>query len=446
MTSRQEGDTHERDFFMHIGRHQCATIEKPTLANVTIKPYQANYDTFLSSFDFLNILIIYYLNYIRDRMASPLHVAQIMGPMVGGGLESTILNHYRFLDHSQVQFDFIIQDDSTYIPINEINKYGGRIYTIPSYKHLASYMKELQAFYRKLKPDIVHSNMNSLSVFPLMAAKTAGIPIRIAHSHSTANNREIKRTIIKNTLRPLSRIYPTHLAACGPHAAKWLFGEKAVLQGRVHYINNAIELQKFQFSSQKRLELRHSIGLEEEFVVGQIGRFTSQKNQLFSIDVFRALLQYLPNAKLVFLGTGETLEDCKKKVHDYGINRSVLFLGLRQDVADWYSAFDTLLFPSLYEGLGMVAIEAQASGLPVLASDQVPQEAFVIKELISTAPLNESPQHWAQLLAQESRTRDYNRSMFSTAKLVQAGYDIQASATSLQKWYKDISVSQLSEH
>lgn len=206
----------------------------------------------------------------------PIHVAQIMGRMMGGGVEATIMNHYRFLDHEQVQFDFIVQDDSDNIPVKDISKAGGRIYTVPSYKNLPRYIASCEKLFSRIHPDIVHSNMNALSVFPLQAAKRAGIPIRIAHSHSTDNPNEFVKTAAKTFLRPFSRVYPTHLVACGFLSAEWLFGKKTVHDGDVHYIRNAIDLQRFVFTDTKRDELRKSINVSKnQFVIGQIGRFST---------------------------------------------------------------------------------------------------------------------------------------------------------------------------
>ncbi|PLS23808.1 glycosyltransferase, partial [Bifidobacterium imperatoris] len=147
-------------------------------------------------------------------MNVPIRVAQVVGRMMGGGVEATVMNHYRHVDHDRVQFDFIVQDDSTVVPAEEIESLGGRVFEIPSYKRLPAYMKACERLFRELRPSIVHSHMNSLSVFPLKAAKDADVPVRIAHSHSTSNPREYAKTAMKMVLRPFSRVYPTHYAAC----------------------------------------------------------------------------------------------------------------------------------------------------------------------------------------------------------------------------------------
>lgn len=372
-------------------------------------------------------------------MQKPIQVAQIMGRMMGGGLEATIMNHYRFLNHDEVQFDFIVQEDSDHVPSKEILDAGGRIYTVPSYKNLPNYIKTCKHLFTEIRPDIVHSNMNALSVFPLRAAKEAGIPIRIAHSHSTDNPNELIKTTAKALLRPFSKMYPTHLAACGTLSAQWLFGKAAMRSGDIHYIHNAIDLQRFVFNQDKRHALRSALGISEnQFLIGQIGRFSTQKNQSFSIDIMQRLIQIDPNATLVFLGIGDTMEDIKKKVVKLGLQSHIRFMGLRNDANAWYSAFDALLFPSLYEGLPLTVIEAQAAGLPIVSSDHVTEEAFINKQLITSVSLQSSPTVWAQTLV-DTRTTSNRTTADHIAVLQDAGYEIRDSAHDLQQWYRQIS-------
>lgn len=372
-------------------------------------------------------------------MHKPIHVAQIMGRMMGGGVEATIMNHYRFLDHDQIQFDFIAQDDSDNIPLEAISTAGGRVYTVPSYKNLPKYIEACEKLFKEIQPDIVHSNMNALSVFPLSAAKHAEIPIRIAHSHSTDNPNEFIKTTAKTLLRPFSKIYPTHLVACGSLSAEWLFGKTAVQSGNVHYIRNAIDLQRFVFNRAQRKNLRDSIGVVDgQFVVGQIGRFSAQKNQMLSIEIMQHLIQIIPDAVLVFLGIGDMMNAVKEKVANLGLERHVRFMGLRHDANSWYSAFDALLFPSLYEGLPLTVIEAQAAGLPIISSDHVTEEAFVNKKLITTVALDSSSRVWAQTLANTFSNTYRRMNIDHTTVLQEAGYEIRDSARDMQQWYQQI--------
>ncbi|RYQ03873.1 glycosyl transferase [Bifidobacterium pseudolongum subsp. globosum] len=368
-------------------------------------------------------------------MQHPIRVAQVMGAMVGGGLEATIMNHYRLLDHDKVQFDFIVQDDSTFVPSEEIESFGGRVFTIPSYKKLDKYMKECERVFSRVQPDIVHSNMNALSVFPLRAAKKVGISIRIAHSHSTANNKEIARTIIKNALRPFSKVYPTQLVACGEYSAEWLFGKRAVKQGKVHYIKNAVDLGKFSYNTSVRNRLRAELGITDKFVVGQIGRFTSQKNHAYALEVFSQLHTIMPNSVYIALGSGELLEATRRQSESLGVADSVYLLGQRDDSQNWYSAFDVLLFPSLYEGLPLTAIEAQASSLPIVASTNITREAFIEEDLTHILSLDNSPREWAKTI-ETIAVHPSDRELDRRTDLKAAGYDIHQSAQDMQEFYQ----------
>ena len=175
------------------------------------------------------------------KKEEPIRIAQIIGKWLGGGVEAVVMNYYRHLDHSKVQFDFICDDDSTNIPYDEIEKLGGKVILIPPYQKVFKYQKELRRVLRNGKYEIVHSHINTLSVFPLYAAKKVGVPVRIAHSHSTTNKKEWKKNLLKQVLRPFSKKYATNYMCCSELAGRWLFGDKAYDEGKVYLLNNAIE-------------------------------------------------------------------------------------------------------------------------------------------------------------------------------------------------------------
>lgn len=375
----------------------------------------------------------------ETNMNRPIRVAQIVGRMMGGGVEATVMNHYRHIDRTRVQFDFYAQSDSTVIPREEIEFLGGRMFITPSYKNPIAYMKALEKFFRKTKPDIVHSNMNALSVFALRAAKRAGIKVRIAHSHSTSNPNERAKTLIKNMLRPFAKVYPTHLAACSQFAAAWLFGEETVRAGEVRIIRNALDLRNFVFDSVTREKYRSELGLKgHELLVGQVGRLCFQKNQRLSLEVFARVLKDYPDAVFILVGEGDNLSMLRQYAERLGITENVRFIGVRDDVWAWYSAFDALLFPSTYEGLGMVAIEAQSEGLPVLASDQVPDEVDIVPGLVRHLPLDAGVDTWACALVQTAGVHVTDTRENHVDELTAAGYDIRESAGQLADWYQEI--------
>ena len=317
-----------------------------------------------------------------DNSKKTIIVAQIMGKWIGGGVESVIMNYYRHLDRTKVQFDFICDEDSTRIPYEEIKKLGGRVFLVPKYQKLPKYLKAMEDLFRKNKYRIVHSNINTLSVFPLYAAKKAVIPIRISHSHSTSNPKEWKRNIIKNILRPFSKKYATDYFACSELAGRYLFGNKSFDRSEIKIIYNAIDLDKFKFDPEARKKLRQEFNINDSTtVIEHVGRFVKQKNHDFLVDVFNEYHTKNPDSKLLLIGAGPLEEKIKAKVEKLGLTDSVLFLGQRNGTDKLYSVMDVFCLPSIYEGLGMVLIEAQVNSLSCVASNFVPQEARLDKNL-----------------------------------------------------------------
>ena len=254
-----------------------------------------------------------------ENKNEPIRVAHIIGKMVGGGVESFILTYYKNIDTSKVQFDFIIDEDSKYVPKEEIEKLGGKIIVVPPYQKLFKYIKELSKILKNNNYKIVHSHLNSLSIFPLSVAKLVGVKIRIAHSHSTTNKVEHLRNIIKSVLKPFSKTFANKYFACTEHAGRWLFGNNTFDKGNVKIISNAIDVSKFEYNIDVRQALRKELNLEGKFVVGHVGRFVTQKNHEFVLKVFTSLtfllkiifglflfffqffLLYLPKNKLLLL-------------------------------------------------------------------------------------------------------------------------------------------------
>ncbi len=305
-------------------------------------------------------------------MASQIRIAHVMGKMVGGGVEQVVMNYYRHIDRSRVQFDFLVDADSTLVPREKIESFGGRVFEVPPYQHQVAYQRELARLFREEHWPIVHSHINALSVFPLRAAKWVGIPVRIAHSHSTAGGHDPLKNAMKAALRPFANVYPTHRAACTRHAGEWLFGNGADFK----VIPNAIDLDAFRFDPERRARARSELGLADgQLAVGHVGRFSPQKNQSFLIRVFSRVVRERSDAKLFLVGEGHQRRECEELAAEICPEGSVVFLGQRSDVADLYFALDVFCLPSEFEGLGMVAIEAEATGCPCIFSNCVPRDA-----------------------------------------------------------------------
>lgn len=362
----------------------------------------------------------------------PIVVAQIMGKWIGGGVEAVIMNYYRHINHNKVQFDFICDEDSTNIPYEEIEKLGGRVIMCPPYQKLGKYMKFLENLFHENRYRIVHSNINTLSVFPLRAAKKAGVPVRIAHSHSTSNPEEKVKNVIKNTLRPFSRKYVTDYFACSQYAARYLFG-KAISDNNVLIINNAIDVKKYSYNKQYDLDIRKELGISEtDFVVGHIGRFVKQKNHDFLIDMFANVCKENSGMKLILIGQGPLLDTIKRKVEKEKISDKVLFLGQRNDANRIYSMFDLFCLPSLYEGLPVVGVEAQIANTPCLFSDKITEEVKISKstKFISIKNLDE----WSSAIVEIYKRGKPKRG--NVGKIEQ--FDIEKQASKLEKKYIEL--------
>lgn len=361
----------------------------------------------------------------------PIRIAQVMGKWVGGGVEAVVMNYYRNMDKKKIQFDFIFDEDSNDIPYKEIEALGGRIILIPPYQKVFKYHKELKKVLINGNYKIVHSHINTLSVFSLFAAKCAKVPVRIAHSHSTTNKKEWKKNLVKQVLRPLSKKYATHYFACTEHAAEWMFGKKE----NAYILNNAIDLDKFKYDTEIRNKKRKELKLKDDaFVIGHIGRFVKQKNHEFIIDIFNEVHKENKKAILLLVGQGPLMGEIKEKVKQLNLTKNVKFLGQRNDVNELYQAFDVFLFPSLYEGLGMVAIEAQTAGLPCIASTEVPRIAKVTENM-EFLELEDPAEIWANTILEK---QDYKRKSYKT-EIKKFGYDIKTEVKKLEEKYIELS-------
>lgn len=355
----------------------------------------------------------------------PIRIAQIIGKWVGGGVESVVMNYYRHIDRTKIQFDFICDEDSTNIPYDEIEQLGGRVILVPPYQKVFEYQKELIKIFKDNNYKIVHSHINTLSVFPLRAAKKAGVPIRIAHSHSTTNKKEWKRNLVKQVLRPFSKVYATDYMCCSELAGRWLFGNKEYDKGNVYLLNNAIDLDKFKYNEKIRKEKRKELNIKDDtLVIGHVGRFVEQKNHRFLIDIFNEVHKQKENSILLLVGQGPLMEEMKEKVKILGIEDKVIFLGQRNDVNELYNAMDLFFFPSLYEGLGMVLIEAQANGLPCIASTEIPEIADISNN-VQFYNLNDSIDTWL-------KNYEVKRFKFIRKNCI---YDIKRETEKLEKKY-----------
>lgn len=357
----------------------------------------------------------------------PIKVAQVIG-MSDGGVASMIINLYRHIDKTKVQFDFLVEFESKLINKEEIELLGGHLIIIPSYKNPFKYMKELRKIFKENHYDIVHSNMSTLSVFTLRAAKKAGIKVRISHSHSTSNKKEWKKNIMKIVLKPFSKRYATHYFTCSELAGRYLFGNKTYNNGLVTIINNAIDLNKFSFNEEYRNEIRNELNISPNtFVLGHVGRFMQQKNHKYLIKIFYEFQKNNADSKLLLVGDGPLKEELEQLAKSLKIYDKVIFYGMTDKTHKLYSAMDSFLLPSLYEGLPVVGIEAQANGLPSYFADTITQEVKVNDNVVFES-IKKDPVEWAKLITQKPRY----------SKMVDSIYNIDNEANKLLNEYKKI--------
>lgn len=362
-------------------------------------------------------------------MAEPIRICEFVGNMNGGGVEAVVMNYYRHVDRTKVQFDWVVADGSTIVPKHGIESLGGRVFTVPAYTHLLQFQKSnYDLFCEHPEWKIVHAHMNALNVFPLKEAAKAGVPVRIAHSHSTAGPGETVKNVAKAILKTQANKYPTHRFACSQFAGEWLFGKNEPFE----IMYNAIELDRFFFDAQMRARVRADLGLaENEFAIGHVGRFVPQKNHSFLIDVFEHVANRRNDAVLLCVGSGEAEGFVEGLVRERGLQDRVRFLGQRDDVNHLYQAFDAFVLPSLYEGLGLVGIEAQAAGLPCLLSDRITREVDVTNTC-KFLPVDDSKVWTDDLCTMEPRTNTERVSIDHTDF---ANYDIVLQSECLTEKY-----------
>lgn len=300
-------------------------------------------------------------------------VCEVCGKIARGGVEAYVFNYI----HSNENFDFtfVFFENPEYELPEYITKSNIKIVYVPSIKHLSAYKKALNTLFKENNFDIVHCHLNTLSGFALYEAKKCGVKVRISHSHSISSKNEPLRNIFKLALRHHSYKYATHYFAITKGAALFQFGKKNFQD--VNIVPPYVDLDKFNFNQTKRDELRIKYGFNpSDFVLGNIGRLCVTKNQMFLIDILSKLTKISPNYKLFIIGGGELKEKINQKISLYKLEKYVTIIEPINNVEDYYNIFDLFVFPSLYEGYGLVIPESQANGLSFISSDRIPMSSF----------------------------------------------------------------------
>lgn len=353
-------------------------------------------------------------------------ILHVVTDMRQGGLETMLMNYYRCIDKSIIQFDFAVHRTKRGTFDDEIEEMGGKIYRLPKLNPFNKNYKQAlgKLFDEHPEYQIIHVHQDCMSSIILKIAKEHGVRVRIAHSHASSQDKNLKYPI-KLFYKRLIPYYATHLFACSKEAGEWMFKGAPF-----NVLNNAIDAEKFLFNEHNRVVKRAEFDIgPEELLIGHIGRFSPPKNHEFLIDVFFEI-QKCTKSKLLLVGDGRLRESIIQKVEKFGITDKVIFAGLRSDVAEILQAMDVFILPSIYEGLGIAVIEAQASGLPCIVSTGVSLECKKT-DLVQQISLAESAKKWAALSIAAKRKERINT--FNEIK--ESGYDIGENVRSLQEFY-----------
>ena len=356
-----------------------------------------------------------------------IRILQSVNIMNRAGLETMLMNYYRHMDRNVIQFDFLTHWQQKGAYEDEIKEMGGIIYHAPRLyiQNFWRYFYYMKTFFAEHKEYIIiHSHNDSMSYFPLLAAKKNKIPIRIAHSHSSKLDKDIKFPIKHWALKQIHNV-ATKNCACGQVAGQFMFPNS-----EFKVIKNAVDLEQFKFNDIIRNRKREELGVEKKFVVGHVGRYCYIKNQLFLLDVFNEILAKKPESHLLLVGKGQDQYKIEKKIKKLGIEKNVSLLIDREDVAEIYQAMDVFVLPSLFEGLPVVAVEAQANGLPCIVSNSISKEVLLTKSIEMLA-INDGVEKWAKVIINVNRERNKD----AKDELCRAGYDIIDEAKKLQQWY-----------
>lgn len=370
-------------------------------------------------------------------ITEPIRVLHVVGRMDRGGIETLIMNLYRNMDRSKVQFDFLAHYGREAVYNEEIRSMGGRIHEMPALKddrhvyywRLFQYKKALCEFFRSYDYKIIHGHMTNTASIYMPIAKKYGVTTRIAHSHNTHGKAGLLGFVTNVLQKPIYK-NATDWFACSKAAAYWFYPKEAVEAGKVTIIPNVVDAERFRFNEDKRDHMRRELGLEGKIVIGCIARFRPEKNHLFLLRVLQEVLQTKHNAVLLMAGEGPCEEKVKEKAIKMGIQDKVLFLGIRTDIPDILQTMDVFVLPSLWEGLPVTGIEAQASGLHCVVSDGITKEMNAL-DMVDYVSLDAPLKVWAEKIIRCSKKPRID----TYGAMKSAGYDIHTAAPMLQEFY-----------
>lgn len=324
-----------------------------------------------------------------------------------GGVDRYLLNFFETIWNEEVQIDFLTNEIDKELQ-KMFEEKNVRLFQTASLKRPVRQYRQVRKLIQKYQYDTVYLNISTaIDCAAAWAAKKENVPMRILHSHASGNDCEnVLVRFLFNMIHYFSKITLYHTGTkfygCSKKAGLWMFPKRIVESERFRVIFNAVDAEKFRYDAQVRNNIRNELGLGNTFVVGHVGNFCYVKNYPFLIDVFAKVMKQIPDAQLILAGNGIQFKDVKHRVREMGLESNVLFLGWRADIEAVFQAMDVFVFPSRFEGLGFVGVEAQLSGLPLVASDRVPEE-LKITEDCRFLSLNQNPEVWADVIVNSKR-------------------------------------------
>lgn len=363
---------------------------------------------------------------------SKVKVLHYIGSLNIGGAQKLLIELLSKIDRKNVEIDVIVDKKNELYYKSVVEKYGCKIYYLKSINEVDyfNYTKQWNDFFKKHKEyKYIHCHVRSVASIVLKIAKRNGL-ITICHSHSTSNGKGIK-SIIKKILQKDITKYSDYCFACSIDSAKWLYGKNIANSEKCFIFSNAIDSEKYIYNEKTRNKIRKLYNFENKIVIGQVGRIENMKNHLFSLEIIKALKDNgNDNVLFLIIGDGSLREEIIKKIKELNLEDNVILMGNRDDVNDLMQGMDCFLMPSKYEGLPITLIEAQASSLPCIISNNI-TAGFIIKELIDTVDLKSDISLWCNTIEKSLKLKRINRKK----EIVASGFDMESNAKSLEEFY-----------
>ncbi len=354
-----------------------------------------------------------------------------------GGVETVIMNYYRNIDKSKIQFDFLYNTEKI-VYADEIKSLGGNTYKItPRAKGIIQYKADMKNFFKEHAREYsaIWVNLCILSNIDwLKYAKRYGIKCRIIHSHNSKNMTTKFKFLLHKINKKFLRLYATEYWACSEEAGKFFYGEHIRKGNKYKIINNAIDTKKYEFNQNEREIYRKKLNIENKLVIGHIGRFHFQKNHAFLIDIFTEINKQNKDTHLLLIGKGEDEQKIKEKVKERKLENNVSFLGSRNDIKQLFDAMDIFVLPSLFEGLGIVLIEAQSNGIDIYACKEGIPELVKLSNNFQFLSLKDTAQEWARVILKKK----HDKRIDNSESLKKAGYDIYEESRKLESFFEKI--------